>query len=192
MPICGVKPVTMMGKLSELSYDPRPMVTLKIFLGLLALLAAWAYIFHNKLIFQINAWMRDRIFNDQMVLFSGRRVAMLLFVLGFLALFSGLQSMIKVPVSNSTDIPQLLDQAKAEFRAKKFTQVLVRCREIIKLSPKTAEAWELVVATWVELGDASRAREAAKMLLTVNPHHPIAKSKLMQEAMPTQSPAPSK
>lgn len=164
-----------MGKVSELSYHRLCMIALKILIGLLALLIAWAYIFHNKLIFQINAWMRKTVFSDEMVLFSGRRVAVLLFVLGCVALFSGLQNMIQTQPIKPNIAAQMLEQAREDFRNKKYNYVVNRCVVLVRSNPNSVEAWELLATTWWTMGEKKKARQTVQLLLRLQPNHPFGK-----------------
>lgn len=157
------------------------MVILKIALGFLALAIAWSYIFQKKFIFQINAWMREYVFSDQVALFSGRRVAVLLLILGSLALFSGLQSIIQVQPIKPNIAAQMLSEAHKDFREKKYLRVVNRCRALVRVNPDSAEAWELLVESWWVMGEKSKAREAAKVLLRLQPDHPFGKSSFHDE-----------
>ncbi len=154
---------------------------LKILLGLFALVGAWSYIFHNKLIFRLNAWMRENVFSDQVVLFSGRRVAILLTVLGGLSLFSGLENLIELQPVKPRITAEIIQQARVDLGQKKYKQVISRCRELTKTNPDSVEAWELLVSAWSEMGEKEMARQAATVLLRLDPDHSLGKSVFSEE-----------
>lgn len=151
------------------------MVILKITLGVLLLLAAWGYLFQKKLIFKLNAWMREVIFSDQVALFSGRRVAILLLVLGAIALFSGLESFIKPPILQPHIQAQMLEQARQDLANKRHFSVIQRCRYVVKANPDSQEAWELLIETYARMGEKEMARQTAGVLLRLDPQNGIAK-----------------
>lgn len=157
------------------------MYILKIVIGLLALVFAWSYLFHNKLVFRLNAWMREYVFNDNVVLFSGRRVAILLVILGALALFSGLENMVLIQPIQPHIAAQIIDQARIDLAKKKYPQVITRCRELIKSNPDYIPAWELLVSAWSEMGEKDLAHQGAMVLLRLDPNHPIGKSVFAKE-----------
>ncbi|MCG3204110.1 MAG: hypothetical protein KCHDKBKB_00813 [Elusimicrobia bacterium] len=158
------------------------MVTLKITLGLLLLIVAWGYIFQKRLIFKLNAWMRNVVFSDELALFSGRRVAVLLILLGGISLFSGLEKLI-VPMPIQPQIAnQILTIARKDFSEKRYSQVIVRCRQLVQDSPNNIAARELMVHAYSRMGEKELARQAAQVLLRLDPKNPIGNSNFQIES----------
>lgn len=153
----------------------------KIILGLLLIFIAWTYLFHNKLIFRLNTWMRENVFNDQVVLFSGRRVAILLVVLGAVALFSGLEGIVQFQEVKPHIAAQIIGQAKQDLAQKKYKNAVYKCRTLLKTNPNSIEAWELLVQIHSRMGEKELARKDAQVLLRLDPAHPLGKSIYLDE-----------
>ncbi len=152
------------------------MVILKITLGILLLLAAWGYLFQKKLIFKLNAWMREIVFSDQVALFSGRRVAILLMVLGAISLFSGLGNFVQGPNITPEVAAQMLEQARQDLLHKEYASAIRRGRQLSKSNPKSIDAWEFLAEAYTRAGDKERARNAATILLRLDPHNQVGKA----------------
>lgn len=156
------------------------MEILQIALGLLALLLAWLFLFRKKLLFTINEFMRRRVFSDTLVLFQGRRMAALLFVLGAVALFSGIERVIDVQPIKPKIAAEMLSQAREDLKEGHYTKVVNRCRELVRSDPKNGPAWELLASAWWAMGQKDRAAAAADALLRLDPRHPIARNSIGQ------------
>src|SRR3712207_573785 len=100
------------------------MELLKILLGLLALALAWAMVFRTGLVFRINGWMKAHIFNDELALFSGRRVALLLFLLGGIALFSGIENVVEPRPVQTEVIAHLVEYARLQSNSGNYARVV--------------------------------------------------------------------
>ncbi len=159
---------------------------LKILLGLFALLLAWVVVFRSGLVFKFNAWMRERIFSDQFVLFSGKRVAVLLLVLGAVSFFSGLEQVINIQQIKPSMAASLLEQARRDFKVRHYTRVINRCKVLVRSNPQDAQAWELLAMSWHSLGEKQKARQAAESLLRLNPQHPFGRSILGKFPQPEE------
>jgi len=153
---------------------------LKITIGLSAVALAWLVLFRTGVIFRVNAWMRDTVFSDRLVLFSGRRVALLLIVLGGLSLFSGVEQVIEVRSLKPEVAASILEEARKDFRGGHYTRVVTRCKELIRSDPKNAEVWELLATAWWALGQKEEARTAVEALLQINPEHPLSHGSLAE------------
>lgn len=151
------------------------MQILKIVLGILALLVAWAYVFRHKIIFAVNAWMREYVFSDHVVLFSGRRLAALLFLLGGLAVFSGISGVINVQVIKPNIAAQMLEEARSDLKKKRYSLVVNRCKELVRSNPREQEAWEMLVIAWWAMGEKDLAKQAAESLLRIDPSNALGK-----------------
>src|SRR5690349_4442200 len=133
------------------------MELLKILLGLAALVLAWLFLFRKKSLFTLNEFMRRRVFNDQTVLFQGRRMAALLFTLGAVAIFSGVEGVIDVQDIQPHIAAEMIAQARKDFRDGHYTKVINRCRELVRSDAKNVEAWELLANAWWAIGQKDRA-----------------------------------
>lgn len=154
------------------------MQILKILIGVLALLLAWIYIYRTRLIFTLNAWMRENIFSDRVVLFSNRRLATLLLLLGAVALFSGIKDLEEFHPIRPHVAASMMDQAREEFKNRSYLAVISRCRQLVRFNPKNTEAWELLAGSWWALGRKNMAFQAMQGLLSNNPEYPIQSSPL--------------
>lgn len=154
------------------------MQTLKILIGILALLLAWIYVYRTKSIFTLNAWMRENVFSDKLVLFSNRRMAVLLLVLGAVALFSGIKDLEEFRPIRPQVAASMLVQAKEEFKNRSYLAVISRCRQLVRSNPKNTEAWELLAGSWWAIGKKKMAFQALQGLLSNNPNYPIKTSPL--------------
>ena len=154
------------------------MQTLKILLGVLAVLLAWTFLFRTNLILKINAWVRENVFSDRVILFSGRRVAILLLVLGAVAIFSGLEEVVEVQPIKPKIAATILDQARQNLNSGEHAHAIRRARELIRSNPKDAEAWRiLALAAWAS-GQKELAGHAVETLLRLDPNDPIRKTSL--------------
>ncbi|MFN0117893.1 MAG: tetratricopeptide repeat protein [Elusimicrobiota bacterium] len=147
------------------------MVFLIIIISFLLFLLAWAVLFRTQLIYKINEWFREQVFNDRWILFSGRRVAILLLFLGGIALFSGLSEMIK-----SRNIPpaiarQMLEQAQKDLSKGEYLKVVHRCRDLVRSDQRNVDAWELFAIASLALGDKDQARVALNSISRVDPNY---------------------
>jgi hypothetical protein len=154
------------------------MQILKILLGVLALLLAWIYIYRTRLIYTLNAWMRENVFSDQVVLFSNRRLATLLLILGAVALFSGIKDLEEFRPIRPQVAASMLDQARGEFKNRAYLAVISRCRQLVRSNPKNTEAWELLAGSWWAIGRKNMAFQAMQGLMSNNPDYPINSSPL--------------
>lgn len=150
------------------------MTALTIFFGLTLLVLAWLIIFQKNLVFKLNAWMRENIFNDHVVLFSGRRVAILLFVLGIVAVFSGIRNVIEVPAIPPKTAAEMIAQSREHLAHGEFAQVVNRCKILVRANPSSIEAWELLVAAWSAMGEKDLALKAAENLNRLDPKNALA------------------
>src|SRR5258706_8506826 len=134
------------------------MSIIKILIGFLDLFFAWGLLFQAGLIFKINAWIRERIFNDQLILFSRRRLAVLLTLLGGVALFSGVDNVINFQRVNPEVLERVLDQARGEFHLHHYPHVISRCKQILRSSPENLETWELLEMSYWATNEKSQAQ----------------------------------
>lgn len=152
------------------------MELIKIFAGALAVLIAWVFIFRTPLILKINAWIREHVFSDTLILFSGRRLAVLLLILGVIAIFSGLEE-----VGDERPIPPniavaMIEQAKINLKDGQHSQAIRRAKELVRADPQNREAWDILATAFWANGQKERAVQAAESLLRLDPTHPIAKT----------------
>ena len=145
------------------------MESLKIIIGFVFVLLAWAFIYRTTLIIRVNAWIREYIFSDKLILFSNRRMAILLFLLGCVALFSGLEGLVEVESIKPEIAHQMIVQAKLDFRHGDYSKVITRCKVLVRAEPKNEAAWELLANAWWAMGDRKLAVQAMETLIRINP-----------------------
>lgn len=154
------------------------MQTFKVLIGILAILLAWIFIFKIKWIFQMNAWIREHVFSDKVVLFSGRRMAMLLLVLGGVSLFSGIDEIVDEQPIRTNIASQMMDQARMDFRSGRYPHVVRRCRELVRSDPKNTEAWELLANALWAMGRKTAAIQTVDALMSSQPAYQVGKGPL--------------
>lgn len=133
----------------------------KILLGFSALLLAWSLAFRTGLIFRLNAWLKENVFNDQVLLYSRRRLALLLFVLGMVALFSGIENVLKEQKISPEAATNLLNQIQKDFKARDYARVVSICRILLRSEPKNVSAREFLInALWASGSKEDAFREA--------------------------------
>lgn len=158
------------------------MPILTILLGLLALLIAWLILYRTKVLFALNDFMRQRVFSDKVVLFQGRRMAALLTLLGTVALFSGIESVIDVQRIKPKIAAEMLTQAKDDLAHGSYVSVVSRCRELVRSDPQNIEAWNLLAQGWWALGQRDRAAKAVESILRLDPQNSIRTSSIGEYA----------
>lgn len=149
------------------------MEILKIIVGVAAVFVAWLFLFRTGAVFKLNAWMRENVFNDQIVLFSGRRLAILLLVLGGVALFSGIEGIQEEQSIPPKIISRMLEQARDSLIASDYPEVIIRCREVLRSDPNNLIALELTATAWWGLNEKEKARETIREIVKINPNHPL-------------------
>lgn len=130
-------------------------------------------LFQTKFVYKFNAFMRERVFTDQWILFSGRRLAFLLFLLGGLSLFSGLENIVERQTLPPKIAAQLLEQARNDFQQHRYDMAVRRCRELVRSDPKNVDAWEILAHSYWALGEPKQTLSAAEIILRLNPDHPV-------------------
>lgn len=151
------------------------MQILKILLGFLFLVLGWSLLFRTGLIFRLNAWFKENVFNDQLVLYSRRRISLLLFFLGIISLFSGIDSVMKDPMISVEGTSHLLEEAQGSFKAKDYKRVVKICRTILKRDSDNIPARELEINALYATGEKDDAQRSALILINFDPQNESAK-----------------
>ena len=160
----------------DLSYHLSiSMQILKILIGFLALGLAWSLLFKTGIIFKINTWIKENIFNDQVVLYSRRRLALLLFFLGIVSLFSGVEKVVRAPEIGGDRIDQMIVEAKLNLKNRDYQRVLKICRVLIKSNPKNIQVREMEVSALWALGQKKEAHHVVMILQALDPSNAVAK-----------------
>jgi len=63
---------------------------IQILTGLILLIFSMGYLYHPDLVAKFNAWVRRHIFNDQLLISHRRKIGVLLLILGFIFIFTGI------------------------------------------------------------------------------------------------------
>jgi len=156
------------------------MLSWRIILGLLALLIAWVLVKQAKLVFKFNAWMRDYVFSDQVILFSGKRVAILLLVLGVISLFSGVEQISRVQSLRPRIAAKIFNQAQKDFLAGDYDKVIQKCNELLKSDPANLPVLELLASTYLSIKQKEKAMECLRKILFINPNYHIDRGPLVK------------
>ena len=148
---------------------------LKICAGIAALAFAWVVIYRTRFIFYLNSWMREKVFNDNLVLFSGKYFAALLIIVGGVALFSGLDDAVYVQYLKPAMVAHIVEQAKLDLAKGNHARVINQCWAVVRSQPTNKEAWALLVtASWAR-GDRKSTAEAANALYRLDRDNPVLK-----------------
>jgi hypothetical protein len=148
---------------------------LKITLGFLALVLAWSLLFRTGLIFRLNAWIKENVLNDQIVLYSRRRLAFLLLALGVVSLFSGVENLgLNLGYSGEAKAA-MVSKIQSDFKSRQYTQVVANCRLLLKTDPKNIPIREFLINSLWALGNKEAALKEARMLSHVSPTNATAK-----------------
>jgi len=152
------------------------MQIIQIFLGLLALFLAWVLIFKKPLIFKLNAFMREHIFTDHLVLFSGGRMALLLLVLGVVALYSGIDSVTRDQNFRPRLVSKIFDHAQEDYKKGDYEAALIKCRELLTVNPTNQSALELMMRAQWALGQKEEANQTLRKMIQINPEYSLKNS----------------
>ncbi len=152
------------------------MTVFKILLGLAALLVAWALLFRAQLVYRFNRWMREFAFSDQWVVFSGRRIALLFFVLGCIALFSGLENITENQPVKTRIVGKMLEQAQQEFSKGHYSHAINRCEVVLRSDPDNIQARELIATSYFFSGSNEKAYKEVAQILRLNPTYAMSES----------------
>jgi len=147
------------------------MKLLLIAVGFLSLCLAWMVMYRTGIVLRFNAWMRERVFTDSHVLFSGQRIAFLLLILGAVSLFSGMEQWIEMQTVQPHIAVAMLEQAQVDFRQRKYVHVINRCKVLVRTDSRNIEAWELLVKSYWATGQKDKAKRALDTLLLLSPNH---------------------
>jgi cytochrome c-type biogenesis protein CcmH/NrfG len=149
-----------------------------IIIGIGAVGLAWVLIYRTTSIYKFNAWVRESIFSDQWVLFSGRRLAFLLLILGGISLFSGIEYVTRTQPIKPRIAARLLKQAEKDFFNEKHENVIYQCKELIRSDPKNLRAQELMAGSLWAAGNREEAQRIIEAILNEDPNYPIKKGPL--------------
>ena len=129
---------------------------LKVFIGILALFLAWAIVFKTRIIFRFNNWIRENVFTDDIVIFSGRRIAVLLLIMGGLALFSGIANITDNSLWTSKREARMMKNAETLFIEEKYAEVIELTENILNIEPDNLRALELMAGSFVAIGEKEK------------------------------------
>ncbi|MFH1283048.1 MAG: hypothetical protein ABII27_05230 [bacterium] len=87
------------------------MAILLVFCGIMFLVLGWAYLYHIKIIFKLNNFLKNNLFNDAVVLTEHRKIGLLCILLAIIVLYVGFAKM-KVSHIKQASIPIKLQQKK--------------------------------------------------------------------------------
>ena len=124
--------------------------------------------------------MRDYIFSDQVILFSGKRVAVLLLILGVLAIFSGVEHIARVQSLKPKITAKIFNQAQKDYLNKDFEKSIQRCNELLKSDPTNVLVLELLASAYLSIGEKDKSMEILAKIMAVNPGYPIGKGPLQK------------
>lgn len=157
------------------------MSILQIFLGLLAFFLAWMLIFKKPLIFRLNEFMREKVFTDQLVLFSGGRIAFLLIALGVVALFSGVDLITREQGLRPKIAFKMYEQAHDDFSKKRYDSTIVRCEQLLRSKPNDLATLDLLMRAYWAVGKKDEARDVLHRILAVNPNYSVRNSPIKKK-----------
>ena len=143
---------------------------LLIILGILFFFWAGVFLFRTGLIFKINTWMKEYVFSDQVALFSKRRMAILLFILGGVALFSGIEGIMEDDIIRPRIAASLIQLADENFQKGEYQKAIKVSAELLRSNPKNIPALKILAKSYWSLVDKKQALSALKIILALSPH----------------------
>lgn len=153
---------------------------LKVSVGVVLLLSAWLVLFRTGLIFKLNAWIRENVFSDNVILFSRRRMAILLLLLGSIALFSGIEGLVDERKIQPRIAAEIIDLAEADFQKQRYENVIKRCRDVVRSDAKNLKAWRLMAASWWATNQKKQALQALEAIRQIDPSYPVEEDPLLR------------
>lgn len=101
--------------------------------------------------------------------FFGTRVAVLLFILGSVALFSGIETINQTQVLKPSVVAKMLEGTFEDFQSKKFDRVIQKSQLILKSNPENQEAREFLIGAYFATHQSEKAKEEIQNLIAYNP-----------------------
>lgn len=140
-----------------------------ILAGFAALSLGWLLMFRREFLLRVNGWLRANVFNDRFVIFSRRRVAVLLLMLGCVATFSGIDGLVDEQPVKPNIANFILEKAHEDFQSRRYRQAVRRCSELVRSNPKNVDAWKLLAAAHWSMGERKQATQAVDAVRRLDP-----------------------
>jgi len=154
----------------------------KIIGGVLLFGIGWCYLYKPGWIVQFNAWCREILFDDGIVLLARRKIGMTSILLASLMLYSGFQGLNALLSMGPRIERELLLEAQQAFQAKRYEGAIKRCQILIREKPENIDAWLLLGSSWLAVGKKDEAKIAWGRVLTLDPKNAVGNSRLIQES----------
>lgn len=151
------------------------MVFLKIFIGILALFLGWLFLFRKDLVYKANHWIRTTVFDDQLALYSGQRIASLLLILGCVALISGLDNSFYLEMLKPYQTSRQLNRVRNEFERKHYAHAIQKGQEYLVRKPNDVEVMGLVALSYYMNGDLKNAQSMVSQMMKIEPKSTLLK-----------------
>jgi len=139
--------------------------------GLLAIGLAWLLLYRASSVYRLNQWMRDYVFNDEWVLFSGGKVAVVLLLIGGGALFFGMRQVTDDQTIKPNIAEEIITESRLDMVRGHFTRAITRCEGVLHSDPNNIDAWEVIAMSWWMAGDKDRARAALQNVVRIKPDY---------------------
>ena len=143
------------------------------FLSLFCLILGWIYYYRPSFAQKINAYFRDKIFNDRYILLKRKRIAVIFFV--FAVLFFTSAFVITLEQKNRQNILNRSENTDIFFDIiGVYTATLADKPEDLNILAKLADAYAAI-------GERKRETAILKKLLDLDPNNEKAKKRLQSE-----------
>jgi len=92
-----------------------------------------------------------------------------LLILGCIALFSGIEGVVKQQPLKPNIAADILEKGWGDFQKKKYRQALIKGRLLVRSDPKAVEAWKLLASVWWTIGEKRQAQQAYATIMRLKP-----------------------
>lgn len=151
------------------------MLTFKLLLGVLFFIFAWVLLFKPNLLLNLNRVIRERVFNDRIILMERKKLSVFFFCLSILALYIGLTALIKSKETQGKD-NWIIERNKftmylamQEYCDGKYAEAIEKYKKILESDIGSEQALKHLALSYEAVGDIKSAKEAWIKLLRLNP-----------------------
>ncbi len=155
---------------------------LKIGAALFLFLVGWCHLYKPAWILRANAWCRDVLLNDSVVLLARWKIGLACVILSSLMFYSGFSGLSSKAKMGPRIEREGFQQAQKAFQAKRYNGAIARCQSLIRENPDHVDAWQLLGSCWLAMGKEVEARKAWERVLVLDPNNAVGKSRLVLDS----------
>ncbi|MFH1368700.1 MAG: tetratricopeptide repeat protein [Elusimicrobiota bacterium] len=151
------------------------MLTLKLLLGFFFFVLGWVLLFTPNILLSLNRLVRDRIFNDRIILMQRKKLSIFCFCLSMLALYVGVTSLIKTTETQGKQNWVLernkytMYLAMQDFCCENYADAIEKYTRILASDPENENALDHIARSYKAVGDPQNAKTHWLRLLQLRP-----------------------